>query len=93
VAERGARNTAVTRATDGRNIIWNTTPSLPRQPVNTHAGLKPDCPKSLPAARDPWGSGATAHELVPAFAPVCAVSRGCADPQDPMTSRRRLREW
>jgi len=59
VSERGARNTAVTRATNGGDIIWNTTPSLPNQPPNPHAGLTPDCPwplPPLPQAQQPCGN-------------------------------------
>ena len=48
VAERGSRNIAVTRAVNGGDIIWNTTPSLPTQPPNPHAGMTPDCPWPLP---------------------------------------------
>lgn len=48
VAERGRYNTAVTTATNGGDIIWNTTASLPGQPANPHAGLTPDCPWPLP---------------------------------------------
>jgi len=48
VAERGTHNIAVTRAANGGDIIWNTTPSLPSQPPNPHAGLTPDCPWPLP---------------------------------------------
>jgi len=59
VAERGRYNTAVTRAADGGDIIWNTTASLPGQPSNPHAGLAPDCPwplPPLPQAQQPCGN-------------------------------------
>ena len=62
LAERGGRNTAVTRASNGGNIIWNTAPSAPPpapgapaspfqgapQAPNPHAGMKADCPWPLP---------------------------------------------
>ena len=59
VAERGKYNTAITKATDGGDIVWNTTPSLPTQPANPHAGMKADCPwplPPLPQAQQPCGN-------------------------------------
>ncbi|MGW0710216.1 hypothetical protein ACWD4G_30400 [Streptomyces sp. NPDC002643] len=59
VAERGKYNTAITKATDGGDIVWNTTPSLPNQPTNPHAGMKADCPwplPPLPQAQQPCGN-------------------------------------
>ena len=47
-AEMGTDNTAVTIASNGGNIIWNTTASLPGQPANPDAGKTASCPWALP---------------------------------------------
>ena len=60
VAERGVRNTAVVRATNGGNIVWNTAEAGPNQTPNPHQGQRADCPwplPPLPQAQQACGNG------------------------------------
>ena len=59
LAERGKYNTAITKANNGGDIVWNTTKSGANQPSNPHEGMKADCPwplPPLPQAQQPCGN-------------------------------------
>ncbi|WP_105972515.1 hypothetical protein [Streptomyces geranii] len=59
VAERGKYNTAITKASNGGDIVWNTAKPAAGQPANPHEGMTADCPwplPPLPQAQQPCGN-------------------------------------